>query len=183
MRKSFFSWFFGLIFLCNWTSAIFSEEIRMESSNKNWSVFVPKNKKECFVASQSVKDEAFRNGEKLSSVNRDRGILYVKQSPSSPAGFYGVFSAGYPLKIGGKFLLTIDNKSKIVFLATPEPKISKEKNWAWTQSHDDAKLVDQLKVGNKAIMEAISHRGTITKDTFILTGFTKAIQRLREICG
>jgi len=155
----------------------------MESSEKNWSVFVPKNKNECFIASQSVKDEAFRNGEKLSNVNRDRGVLYLRKDSSSSSGFYGVFSAGFPLKIGGKFTLKIDNESKILFLATPEPKNSKEKSWAWTQSHDDAKLVDQLKKGNKAIMEAISHRGTITKDTFILTGFTKAIERLIELCG
>ena len=60
--------------------------------------------------------------------------------------------------------------------------ISLRKNWAWTQSHDDTKLVEKLKIGNKAIMEAISHRGTITKDTFILTGFTKALERLNDLC-
>ena len=89
----------------------------MESSEKNWSIFVPKDKKECFIASQSVKDEAYRNGEKLSNVNRDRGVLFIKKSVSSPSGFEGAFSAGYPLKIGGKFRLTIDNESKFVFLA------------------------------------------------------------------
>ena len=155
----------------------------MESSEKNWSIFVPKDKKECFIASQSVKDEAYRNGEKLSNVNRDRGVLFIKKSVSSPSGFEGAFSAGYPLKIGGKFRLTIDNKSKFVFLAHPKPQNSAEKNWAWTQIHDDSNLVNKLKVGNKAIMEAVSHRGTITKDTFILTGFTKAIQRLIKLCN
>jgi hypothetical protein len=87
----------------------------MESSEKNWSIFVPEDKSECFIASQSVKDEAYRNGEKLSNVNRDRGVLFIKKSLSSPSGFEGAFSAGYPLKIGGKFRLTIDNESKFVF--------------------------------------------------------------------
>ena len=182
MRKSLFSWFFISLVLSSWSFVAFSEEIRMESSKKNWSVFVPKNKKECFIASQSVKDEAFRNGEKLSNVNRDRGVLFIKKSPSSPAGFEGAFSAGYPLKLGGKFSLTIDNEAKFVFLAHPKPKNSTEKNWAWTQSHDDLKLVNKLKIGSKAVLKAISHRGTITKDTFILTGFTKAIERLMELC-
>jgi len=182
VRKNFFSWFFIFPFLLNWTPIAFSQEIRMNSSEKNWSVFVPMDKKECFIASQSVKDEAFRNGEKLSSVNRDRGVLFVKKSQSSPAGFEGAFSAGYPLKIGGKFQLTIDSDAKFVFLAHPKPRNSTEKNWAWTQSHDDTKLVEKLKIGNKAIMEAISHRGTITKDTFILTGFTKALERLIDLC-
>ena len=66
--------------LSSWSFVAFSEEIRMDSSEKNWSVFVPKDKKECFIASQSVKDEAFRNGEKLSNVNRDRGVLFIKKS-------------------------------------------------------------------------------------------------------
>ena len=48
-----------------------------------------------------------RNGEKLSSVNRDRGKLFVQKNPSSPAGFVASFSAGYPLKIGGKFVLKV----------------------------------------------------------------------------
>jgi len=48
--------------------------------------------------------------------------------------------------------------------------------------HDDKNLIEFLKVGNKAVMEAVSHRGTITKDTFELSGFTKAIERLQTIC-
>ena len=86
------------------------------------------------------------------------------------------------MKIGGKFILKIDGTKKIVFLASPKPKNSEEKNWAWTQVHDDKNLIEYLKVGNKAIMEAVSHRGTITKDTFELSGFTKAIERLQKVC-
>ena len=97
MKKFVFPWFFILCFLCNWNNKGFSQEIRMESSEKNWSIFVPEDKSECFIASQSVKDEAYRNGEKLSNVNRDRGVLFIKKSLSSPSGFEGAFSAGYPL--------------------------------------------------------------------------------------
>lgn len=170
----------SLIFFSNLVNS--EEELRMSFSEKAWSVFYPNDKKSCFIVSQSVKDEAFRNGEKLSSVNRDRGKLYIQKDPSSPAGFVASFSAGYPLKIGGKFILKIDNSKKIVFLASPKPKTSEEKNWAWTQVHDDKNLIEFLKIGNKAIMEAESHRGTITKDTFELAGFTKAIERLQKVC-
>ena len=41
---------------------VFSQELRMVASETNWSIFNPKNKDKCFVASQSIKDEAFRNG-------------------------------------------------------------------------------------------------------------------------
>ena len=55
------------------------EEFRMSSSEKAWSVFNPNDNQKCFIVSQSIKDEAFRNGEKLSSVNRDRGKLYIQK--------------------------------------------------------------------------------------------------------
>ena len=183
MKKKFFQGiliFISILISSNIVSS--QEELRMSASEKAWSVFYPNDKKDCFIVSQSIKDEAFRNGEKLSSVNRERGKLFVQKNTSSPAGFVASFSAGYPLKIGGKFILKIDNNKKIVFLASPKPKDSEEKNWAWTQVHDDESLIEYLKVGNKAIMEAESHRGTITKDTFELAGFTKAIERLQKVC-
>ena len=184
MKKNLFQSFLILVLIFISSNAVRSqEELRMSVSEKAWSVFYPNDKKNCFIVSQSIKDEAFRNGEKLSSVNRDRGKLFVQKNPSSPAGFVASFSAGYPLKIGGKFVLKVDGTKKIVFLASPKPKNSEEKNWAWTQVHDDKNLIEHLKVGNKAIMEAESHRGTITKDTFELAGFTKAIERLQKVCN
>lgn len=183
MKKNLFQSFLILVSIFISSNVVRSEEeLRMSASEKAWSVFYPNDKNNCFIVSQSIKDEAFRNGEKLSSVNRDRGLLYIYKSPNSEAGFEASFSAGYPLKIGGKFVLKVDGTKKIVFLASPKPQNSEEKNWAWTQVHDDKNLIEHLKVGNKAIMEAESHRGTITKDTFELSGFTKAIERLQKVC-
>ena len=183
MNRFFFQNILILIsFLISFDSVSSEEEFRMSSSEKAWSVFNPNDNQKCFIVSQSIKDEAFRNGEKLSSVNRDRGKLFIQKDPSSPSGFVASFSAGYPLKIGGRFILKIDNKNKIVFLASPKPQNSEEKAWAWTQVHDDKNLIEYLKIGNRAVMEAVSHRGTITKDTFELSGFTKAIERLKTIC-
>ena len=51
---------------------------KAEKSFRDWSVFVSKeNPKMCFIASQSIKGEAFRNNQKLSSVNREKGTLYI----------------------------------------------------------------------------------------------------------
>ena len=158
MKKNLFQLvliFLSILFSSNLVSS--QEELRMSTSEKAWSVFYPNDKKDCFIVSQSIKDEAFRNGEKLSSVNRDRGLLYIYKSPNSEAGFEASFSAGYPLKIGGKFVLKVDGTKKIVFLASPKPQNSEEKNWAWTQVHDDKKLieyaVDELTLitGQKAV--------------------------------
>ena len=51
---------------------------KAEKSFRDWSVFVSKeDPKMCFIASQSIKGEAFRNNQKLSSVNREKGTLYL----------------------------------------------------------------------------------------------------------
>ena len=100
MKKNLFQSFLILVSIFISSNVVRSEEeLRMSVSEKAWSVFYPNDKKDCFIVSQSIKDEAFRNGEKLSSVNRDRGKLFVQKNTSSPAGFVASFSAGYPLKI------------------------------------------------------------------------------------
>ena len=156
---------------------------KAEKSFRDWSVFVSKDDpKMCFIASQSIKGEAFKNNQKLSSVNREKGTLYIIKIINKDGEYEGTFYAGYPLQVGSKAVLEIDNKEKIVFFAHPSPKAKAEKDHAWAQKYDQKKLVDYLKKGSKAIMSAISHRNTVTKDTFMLTGFSDALLELEKRC-
>ena len=156
---------------------------KAEKSFRDWSVFVSKDDPEmCFIASQSIKGEAFRNNQKLSSVNREKGTLYIIKVINKDNEYEGTFYAGYPLQVGSKAVLEIDNKGKIVFFAHPSPKAKAEKDHAWAQKYDQKKLVDYLKKGSKAVMSAISHRNTVTKDTFMLTGFSDALSELEKRC-
>ena len=136
---------------------------KAEKSFRDWSVFVSKDDPEmCFIASQSIKGEAFRNNQKLSSVNREKGTLYIIKILNKNSEYEGTFYAGYPLQVGSKAVLEIDNKEKIVFFAHPSPKAKAEKDHAWAQRYDQEKLVGYLKKGSKAVMSAISHRNTVT---------------------
>ena len=156
---------------------------KAEKSFRDWSVFVSKeDPKMCFIASQSIKGEAFRNNQKLSSVNREKGTLYIIKIINKKNKYEGTFYAGYPLQVGSKAVLEIDNKEKIVFFAHPSPKAKAEKEHAWAQKFDQEKLVNYLKKGSKAVMSAISHRNTVTKDTFMLTGFSDALSELEKRC-
>ena len=156
---------------------------KAEKSFRDWSVFVSKeDPKMCFIASQSIKGEAFRNNQKLSSVNREKGTLYIVKIINKDGEYEGTFYAGYPLQVGSKAILEIDNKEKIVFFAHPSPKEKAEKDHAWAQKFDQKKLVSYLKKGSKAVMSAISHRNTVTKDTFMLTGFSDALSELEKRC-
>ena len=110
---------------------------KAEKSFRDWSVFVSKeDPKMCFIASQSIKGEAFRNNQKLSSVNREKGTLYIIKLLNKNNEYEGTFYAGYPLQVGSKAVLEIDNKDKIVFFAHPSPKAKAEKDHAWAQKFD-----------------------------------------------
>ena len=173
-----------LEFLFSTKSSFGQDNLRKaEKSFRDWSVFVSKDDpKMCFIASQSIKGEAFRNNQKLSSVNREKGTLYVIKIIDKDRDYEGTFYAGYPLQVASKAVLEIDNKEKIVFFAHPSPKAKAEKDHAWAQKYDQKKLVDYLKKGSKAVMSAISHRNTVTKDTFMLTGFSDALSELEKRC-
>ncbi len=174
---------FGALFF--WESESFGEEklLKEEKSYRDWSVFVSKEEPfTCFVASQSVKSEAYKNGQKLSSVNREKGTIYIIKKKNKENKYEATFYAGYPLQVGSKAKLSIDKKREIVFFAHPSPKEKAEKEHAWAQKYDEEKLVSYLKKGSKAVLSAVSHRNTVTKDTFMLTGFSDALLELGKLC-
>ena len=163
----------------------FGEEklLKEEKNYRDWSIFVSKNDPvTCFVASQSVKSEAYKNGQKLSSVNREKGTIYIIKKKNKENEYEGTFYAGYPLQVGSKAKLSIDKKMEIVFFAHPSPKEKAEKEHAWAQKYDEEKLISYLKKGSKAILSAVSHSNTVTKDTFMLTGFSDALMELGKLC-
>ena len=56
--------------------------------------------------------------------------------------------------------------------------------FAWTANADqDAAIVAALKKGSTAVLTARSGRGTVTKDTFSLRGFTAAMEDAGKRCG
>ena len=168
-----------------WGFQSHSEEklLKEEKNYRDWSVFVSKEDPfTCFIASQSVKSEAYKNGQKLSSVNREKGTIYIIKKKNKENKYEATFYAGYPLQVGSKAKLSIDKKNEIVFFAHPSPKEKAEKEHAWAQKYDEEKLVTYLKKGSKAILSAVSHRNTVTKDTFMLTGFSDALLELSKLC-
>ena len=157
--------------------------IKEEKSFRDWSIFISKNDPiTCFIASQSVKSEAFKNGQKLSSVNREKGTIYIIKKKNKKNEYEGTLYAGYPLQVGSKAKLSIDQKQEVVFFAHPSPKEKAEKEHAWAQKYDEEKLISYLKKGSKAVLSAVSHRNTVTKDTFMLTGFSDALLELEKLC-
>ena len=59
-----------------------------------------------------------------------------------------------------------------------------EGEWAWpATTDDDSKIITAMKRGADAVVSGESGRGTKTKDTFSLLGFTAAVEDAAKRCG
>ena len=151
-------------------------------NSTDWCVFVTKkSENRCYIASQALEMKAYRNGELLANVNRERGILLINVEKGDKGSTYATYDAGYPLRKNGHVELIVGGK---VFRLYPDPEASgSQAEFAWHIEEDDKKIIDSLKTGNKVTIEAISRRGTKTKDTFSLIGLTAAITETKKLCN
>jgi hypothetical protein len=59
-----------------------------------------------------------------------------------------------------------------------------EGEWAWPASaEEDARIVAALRGGSEATLTGQSGRGTVTRDTFSLLGFTASITEAESRCA
>ena len=84
------------------------------------------------------------------------------------------FEAGYPFADGWRPRVTIGDLVLAMFT---------NGETAWTWAADDDKIVSAMKNGANLIIEGRSHRGTYTRDTFSLIGFTAAVNAIARACG
>ena len=151
-------------------------ERKPENINKDWSAF------NCFAVSSAIEMLAFKNGEKLSKVSREKGRLYVQMNNKNPKEFEVTYFAGFPLKTASQAVLKIDGSQKFLLYSHPQPQNSEEKSYAWSHPNDDDNLIIALKKGSKAIIESNSHTGKVIKDTFALSGFTASFNFTKDRC-
>ena len=93
--------------------------------------------------------------------------------------YYVGFDFGYSFADKDKVKLTIDDN---IFF-----EIDTFAQTAWINSSEnpnlDIKIIEAMKKGSVLIAEGTSKRGTETKDTYSLIGFTKAFQKVKDVCN
>ena len=143
------------------------------AAKTDWSVFVEDDPKECWGVSAPRDTVNTRDGRTV-SVQRGDILLFVTFRPGSGAAGEVSFTGGYPFAGGSTVTVEVGGSSFELFT---------EGEWAWPASpDDDAKLVTALKRGSEASFSARSSRGTNTKDTFSLMGFTAAMEEAEKRC-
>ena len=148
-----------------------------ESTNRvatltDWNVFVEESPKECWGVSKPKETVNSRDGKPV-SVRRGDILLFVTFRPGKPGEIS--FTGGYPFASGSTVKVTIDGGNTFDLFSDGE--------WAWPGSAaDDAALLKALKAGGSAVVSARSGKGTQTKDTFSLRGFTAAMADAEKRC-
>ena len=169
-------WLGGLVVLSLCAGAAGAQE---QSTNRvavetDWNVFVDDNPTECWSVSVPKETVNTRDG-RVVAVTRGQILLMVFYRPSAEAKGQVAFTGGYPFASGSTVNINISGTEFEMFT---------QGEWAWPASaSDDAKLVTAMKRGADAIVSAVSSRGTKTKDTFSLRGFTAAVEDAEKRCS
>ena len=155
------------------SAAIAQESTNRVATKTDWSVFIEDSPKECWGVSKPKETVNSRNGQPV-SVRRGDILLFVTFRPGAGANGEISFTGGYPFANGSTVKLNIDGKDYDLFT---------DGEGAWPGSAAaDSELLAAMKRGSTAILTAQSGRGTQTKDTFSLRGFTAAMEEAEARC-
>jgi len=144
------------------------------AANTDWSVFVEDNPTECWAVSAPKETVNSRDGQVV-SVRRGEILLFVFYRPNAGVQGQVTFTGGYPFASGSTAELDIGGTTFELFT---------EGEWAWPATpEDDARIVAAMKRGAQAQVTARSGRGTVTRDTFSLLGFTAGVEEAANRCS
>ena len=139
-----------------------------------WSVFEESAPtKECWAVTTYEESVNTKDG-RIVSVTRGDIVLMVFYNPEQKISGQVAFTGGYPFAEGSTVNMRV---------GASEFELYTNGEWAWPATpQDDAKMITAMKRGSKAVLTAVSSRGTTTKDTFSLLGFTAALEEAENRC-
>ncbi|MBQ0751299.1 MAG: hypothetical protein KBT70_13985 [Roseovarius sp.] len=138
-----------------------------------WSVFEDNDPRECWAVSAPTESVNTKDG-RVVAVRRGDVLLMTFFRPGAGVQGQITFTGGYPFAGGSTVNLNIGGTQFELFT---------EGEWAWPASAaDDAQVLAAMKRGADAVLTARSGRGTVTKDTFSLLGYTAAVEEAEKRC-
>lgn len=143
------------------------------SAKTAWSVCVWDSPKECWGVSVPTESVNTRGG-RPAQVRRGDTMLFVTFRPGTGARGEVSFTPGYAYAKGAQVTMEIGSDKFTLFT---------DGEWAWpANANDDAALLAAMKRGATATLTGSSARGTDTRDTFSLQGFTAAMTEAETRC-
>lgn len=160
--------------LCLTAGAVMAQtEAKAVAAKSDWVIFAETDPKQCWVVSAPKETVNTRDG-RVVAVRRGDIHMFVSFWPETgklgEVSFYG----GYPFASGSSVTLQVGDSKFDLFT---------DGEVAWSTSPDeDRRIATALKRGVEAVVTGRSSRGTTTKDTFSLIGFTAAFDDALARC-
>jgi len=145
------------------------------AAQTDWSVFVDDDPTQCWAVSGPKETVNTDSDGRPKAVRRGQILMFVTWNPSANVAGQVSFTGGYPFASGSTVQLDISGNTFELFTTG-------ENAWAASPG-DDARIITAMKRGATALLTGRSGRGTITKDTFSLLGFTAAVEEAETRCG
>ena len=123
----------------------------------------------CFMLSEPKKSEG-------KYTKRGDPYFLVSHRPAENRKNEISIIAGYGYKPGSDATLTVDAKTTF--------KLFTDGDSAWARdSKGDSAIANAMRRGNKMVVKGSSARGTLTTDTYSLTGVSAAFKAINKACG
>jgi hypothetical protein len=173
-KSSAFAALLALTVAASTSIATAQTSVNQVAAKTDWSVFVEGDPAECWSVSAPKETVNTKDG-RVVAVRRGDILLFVSHRPNDNVGGEVSFTGGYPFAGGSKVTLEIADASFDLFT---------EGEYAWPASvEEDDRIVAAMRRGSEASLTASSQRGTQTKDTFSLLGFTAALEEAEKRCS
>lgn len=129
--------------------------------------YMQNDAKVCYAVSQPT--ETLPKG-----VNRDPVYVFVTNRPKEGVRHEVSIITGYPYKEDSKTQVKIGNDTFVLFT---------QNDGAWVQNAaEETRLIGAMKAGSDMVVTGTSRRGTVTTDTYSLSGVTAAVNKIDAEC-
>ena len=162
---------FAIFFVLFFSIRLFAEEMGFTELGvfKKWAAYKINDTESCLIQADPSK---------ATGKYKKRGDTFIQIALEESSATSGVISvrAGYNYKEGTDVTLSIGGQNFDLF--THQDTI----DTAWSYTHDENNIIKEMRKGTQMIVKGVSTRGTDTKDTYSLYGFTAAYKSALKAC-
>lgn len=123
--------------------------------------------KVCYAVSQPTETQP-------QGVNRDPVYVFVTNRPKEGVRHEVSIITGYPYREGSETQVKIGSDTFVMFT---------KDDGAWVRNAaEESRLIGAMKAGSDMVVTGTSRRGTVTTDTYSLSGVTAALNKIDAEC-
>lgn len=165
----------GVLILLATTAIASAQEAKPIGSFRDWNAYTfdSSGEKSCYIASRP---QSSKYSQDISG--RDPAFFLVTtrvaSDPSKTVRNEASAIIGYPFKADSKVTIDVDGQKFTMFTQGDN---------AWFEDRSaEATFIDAMKAGNSMTVEGMSGRGTVTTDTYSLSGVTAGLDAIAQEC-